>query len=300
MAVPCASRLLAALLTLLQAGARGVVVAQAGEAAQARLSVDLAVDWLKQHASHRQTLPSEGFLQRNAQFALRARSEIPVAKTVPQDLFLKWVLPYRHLDEPVDEWRPSFFHVLAPYAARASTLREAVEAVVPRVWDRLRASPEVIQTPSSTPVVFKSNCTPGIMAPISETLLQGHASCTGCSILVADGLRSVGVPARIVGTPIWNVPSGGNHNWVEVWTGAGTDGWQFFDAVPAEKVELDKTWFVPSQTGLAEKGTIHGIYAPVWDESSAPAQYALTWREPPVMVGAEDRTDYYKKFGGSQ
>lgn len=260
---------------------------------EAPLTVEQAVTWLKQHASPAQTLPSESYLRRNAEFALRARQEVPVAKIVPQDLFLRQVLPYRQLDEPVDEWRPSFFSVLAPIAARASTLREAVELIVPRVWTDLRASPEVMEQPSSTPVVFKSNCTPEIMAPISETLRKGHASCTGCSILVADGLRSVGVPARVVGTPQWNRPTGGNHNWVEVWTGEGDDGWQFFDAAPSPSVQLNSAWFVPDPVDLARKESMHGIYAPVWDASTADGLYALTWRDPFVQLPAQDRTYFY-------
>lgn len=32
----------------------------------------------------------------------------------------------------------------------------------------------------------------------------GYASCTGLSIMFLDALRSVGVPARLVGTPAWH------------------------------------------------------------------------------------------------
>eukprot|EP00913_Durusdinium_trenchii_P033168 g31051.t1 len=44
-----------------------------------------------------------------------------------QELFLKEVLPYRVVDEPVDHWREGFFQVLAPHAMRATSLRGAVE-----------------------------------------------------------------------------------------------------------------------------------------------------------------------------
>ena len=66
-----------------------------------------------------------------------------------------------------------------------------------------------------------------------STLAFGYASCTGVSIFFIDALRSVGIPARIAGTPAWNsVYTNGNHNWLEVWTGE-TDGWQFIEAAPA-------------------------------------------------------------------
>mmetsp|Transcript_59289 Transcript_59289/g.152632 ORF Transcript_59289/g.152632 Transcript_59289/m.152632 type:complete len:333 (+) Transcript_59289:154-1152(+) len=261
------------------------------------VSAEQATAWLLEHRDPRHPLPSEEFLQRNTQFAMRAREELPAAATVPMKLFLSDVLPYLQVDEPLDEWRPSFYQVLAPHA-QAATLQKVAEAVVPMVWSALRASPEVMANePKSTPVVFRANCTPQVMAPISETLKAGYASCTGCSILVADALRSVGVPARVVGTPLWNVAGGGNHNWVEVWTGEGEHGgWHFFDAVPAETVEWDRAWFVPGNTQAAEAGTMSGIYAPVWDKAMADAVYPYTWRHPSETWPAVDRTAFYKSL----
>ena len=55
-----------------------------------------------------------------------------------------------------------------------------------------------------------------IFYPMS-TMVFGYASCTGISILYVDALRSVGIPARLVGTPAWHgKENDGNHNWVEV------------------------------------------------------------------------------------
>merc|ERR1740121_77083 len=252
--------------------------------------------WLTQTADSKQhPLPSSSYLQKNAEFALKARSEVPVASKVPQDLFQRFVVPYRQLDEPIDDWRSSFFEVLSPFAKDKSitTVRQAVEAVVPRIWTELRKSSAVLSSPNSTAMSFKENCTPQIMAPISETLAAGHASCSGCSILAANGLRAVGIPARVVGTPDWS--TGGNHNWVEVWTGEGEDphGWQFFDAVPGEAVTLDHAWFVPANTKEAVSPE-HGIFASVWDAASADVQYPYTWRDPVTHWPAKDRTAYYR------
>jgi len=71
----------------------------------------------------------------------------------------------------------------------------------------------------------------------------GYASCTGVSILYVDALRSVGIPARVAGTPAWNgvTPSlDVNHNWVEVYLGVDPDctadcgdGWYINEAYPA-------------------------------------------------------------------
>ena len=47
-----------------------------------------------------------------------------------------------------------------------------------------------------------------------QSTLQGCASCTGMSILLANACRAAGIPARIAGIPEW--PTGDNHTWIEV------------------------------------------------------------------------------------
>lgn len=267
-------------------------------------AVDLTVkgldDWLRLSADEKQQpLPSSQYLQNNADYALRARQEVPVAAHVPQALFERFVLPYRQLDEPVDDWRQGFFEVLAPHAKGAASLREAAEAVYPKVWTDLRSSPAVMgaSNTNTTAVTFKANCTPAIMAPVSQTLKVGHASCTGSSILVANSLRAVGIPARVVGTPKWNIATGGNHNWVEMWTGEGSaDGWHYFDAAPGDKLELDKGWFVPSNTKEAVSGSEHGIFAASWDVPENKVDYPYTWRDPATTWPAVDRTAFYQSL----
>jgi len=102
-----------------------------------------------------------------------------------------------------------------------------------------------------------------------STIVYGYASCTGVSILYADALRAVGVPARIVGTPAWNADvSHGNHNWVEVYLGTqaygNADGWYFIEASPAGPGEsfsnpCDKWFCNPGH--FAEKPATR-VYAP--------------------------------------
>lgn len=239
-----------------------------------------AREWLAQHSSR--PAPPEEYQQHNAQFAMRARQEFRPAASVSEEMFLKEVLPYQHFDEPLDDWRSDFFQRLAPLPAvkQATSLKELAEVVIPLAFSSLGSKVE-----------FKANMTPQVMAPISETLRLGHASCTGLSILVANALRSVGVPARIAGITEWNRPEGGNHNWVEVWTG---EGWHFIDAVPTTKVTWDKTWFAD---GLVQKSTspgIHGVYSPVWDAKDADASYLISWRSPATSQPSVDRTPFYK------
>lgn len=265
-------------------------VAQVAGSAAA-LSTQSAARWLEEHTSPERftTRPSANYVLKNSEYALKAREKIPAAASVPEALFLREVLPYQQLDEPLDEWRQMFFEKLSPFAMEAKTLREVVDKVAPRAFTDLGHKVE-----------FKPNCTPAIMAPVTETLKNGHASCTGCSIFLVDALRAVGVPARVVGTAEWNLPTGGNHNWVEVWTGEGEgDGWQFFDAAPMNKVEWDRAWFVPNNVREAIAGGKHGIYAPVWDKADANANYTITWREPFKMMAAVDRTSFYQNLQAS-
>ena len=65
-----------------------------------------------------------------------------------------------------------------------------------------------------------------------ESMETGLASCTGLSILLIDACRSVGVPARFVGTPLW-ADGSGNHSWVEIWDG----GWHFVGAAEPAGLE---------------------------------------------------------------
>jgi len=230
--------------------------------------------------------PPPEILDHNARFALCARDRLTFARQVPKNLFMEFVVPYRNVDEPVDDWRPHFFKSLYPAASQAQTLKEAAEIIYPRIWRNLGNN-----------VSFQANCTPAIMAPMSETLRLGHASCTGCSILVVDAMRAVGIPARIVGTPEWNLPSGGNHNWVEVWTGEGI-GWHFFDAAPADTVSWDSGWFMGGNVKSAVPGGMHGIYSPVW-HGNVTSNYTITWRNPPVLLPAVERTSFYKQVAAA-
>jgi transglutaminase-like putative cysteine protease len=69
----------------------------------------------------------------------------------------------------------------------------------------------------ASPIIFVSGQTPLIYDPMS-IISYGYSSCTGLAILLICALRSVGIPARLVGTPAWhgNVDEG-NHSWVEVY-----------------------------------------------------------------------------------
>ena len=90
----------------------------------------------------------------------------------------------------------------------------------------------------------------------SESMETGLASCTGLSILLIDACRSVGVPARLVGTPMW-MNMRGNHTWLEVWD----DGWHFTGAAEPDPKGLDHTWFQHDASEAQKDSAQHAIYA---------------------------------------
>lgn len=88
------------------------------------------LDFLKQHMPARdEGQVSEELLVEHAQLALQARQSNTWAAEVPWDIFLNDVLPYRNLDEPLDDfnWRVLFHKKFAPMVAEANSLVEAAQ-----------------------------------------------------------------------------------------------------------------------------------------------------------------------------
>lgn len=153
------------------------------------------------------------------------------AASVPEQIYLEYVVPYANVNEVRNNIRPllhdacvAIFQDVAQQDLDKMTISDVALLINSKLWS---GNPVIGKT-----IVFKSSQTPLIYDPMS-TLAFGYASCTGVSIFYVDALRSIGIPARIAGTPAWNSDyTNGNHNWLEVWTGE-TEGWQFIEAAPA-------------------------------------------------------------------
>ena len=104
-----------------------------------------------------------------------------------------------------------------------------------------------------------------------ESIDQGLASCTGLSILLSDACRSVGVPTRIAGTPLWSNNSG-NHTWLEIWDG----GWHFTGACEPDPKGLDRGWFVQNASEAKKDVPEHAIYAASFRRTDL--SFPLVWR----------------------
>merc|ERR1712126_106284 len=182
------------------------------------------------------TLFEGGIVIPNVNISLMVRQKYPFAANVSTDLFFDYVLPYASVNEERTNWRQLLWDNLIPEIDQLQTdyndpniLEYIAIFLHSNIW-------KILAPKNSDSIFFKSSQTPLIYDPMS-TMLFGHASCTGMSILYIDALRTFGIPARLVGTPAWNGnDDNGNHNWVEVWLGNDdSQGWKFINGRPARK-----------------------------------------------------------------
>ena len=195
-----------------------ILTAVAGKCGLWDVETAEAIKFLNMHRPARDLGLSQDYLGRNVRLAMTARVETIYGCDVPFDLFLNNVLPYAVMTEPRESWRQDFYTKLAPLVKNASSTKEAVLAVAAGVWDAW--GPPTIKFVAAPPDAVNA------YSPLQ--VLAGHnASCTGLAVFFADACRSVGLPARVAGTPHWNKgkkecplgdadPNCGNHDWNEV------------------------------------------------------------------------------------
>ncbi len=244
----------------------------------------------------------DGIVGPTVALALEARTKFGWAASVPRDIFNGAVLPYANVDEARTNWRQFLWDVLAsaPWLAELpsdASLETVALRLNAEVWKQLG------ELTNKSCITFHSEQTPLIYDTMS-TILFGFASCTGISITFVDALRTLGVPARLVGTPAWHgKPADGNHNWVEVWTGEGegdgAGGWHFIEGSPAGAGEsltnpCDKWFCNPAHMQWADgKGT--EVFAALYQAqpARAPSWYPMSWDTSNHGVAGENRTAYY-------
>lgn len=217
---------------------------------------------------------SADFLFENLDLAIRARNTFPWAKDVPEDIFLNDVLPYAVFDEPRDPWRADFLEKATPLVKEAKTATEAAQ-ILNRDFFKL------INTHYNTKRE-RTNQSP------KESIAQGAATCTGLSIILVDVCRSVGIPARAVGTPLWWDKSG-NHTWVEIWD----KGWHFTGADEYNEKGLNHGWFVENASKADENHPAHSIYATSWKKDRG--IFPMVWAPRSPNVGGVNVTASYQK-----
>lgn len=175
-----------------------------------------------------------GVLEKYAEHAMMLRDTVPWCKELPQDIFLPCVAAYRINNEAIVDVRKMFFDEIYP-RIKDMSLKDAVLEV--NYWCAENGTYHAADyRTASALTVYKT----------------GLGRCGEESVLAVTALRSVGIAARQVYTPLW-AHCDDNHAWVEVYC----DGrWQFLGACEPEAV-LNRGWF----TGPASRAMmVHARY----------------------------------------
>ncbi len=182
------------------------------------------------------------FLLGHVRGAYEAWNSSPWKDQIDEETFLNYILPYANVSERRERWRADFRKRFLPMVESAKTPSEAAVLLNQKIFPELG-------------VKYSTKRERADQGPY-ESIESGVASCTGLSILLIDACRSVGVPARFVGTPQWSDNSG-NHSWVEIWDG----GWKFTGAAEPDGDDLNKSWFTERASRATESSRKHAIYA---------------------------------------
>ena len=215
---------------------------------------------------------SAQYLLENLTEARAAMKEAPWKEQIPEEIFRDAVLPYASINERRDRWRADFRQRFGPLIAEAKNPSEAAAILNQKIFKMLD-------------VKYSTKRPKADQSPY-ESMEAGLASCTGLSVLLIDACRSVGVPARFVGTPLWSDGSG-NHSWVEIWD----DGWHFTGAAEPTGDELDRAWFTGRASRASSENPKNAIYAVTW--RATPISFPMTWKPQDQSVQAVDVTDRY-------
>ena len=214
------------------------------------------------------------YLTENLKYAYEARAKLPWGKDIPDELFFNNVLPYANVDETRDPWRKELYDLCLPLVKDCKTPADAAQLLNRELFPKLKVK---YSTQRKAP-----NAGP------KQTMETGLASCTGLSILLSDACRSVCVPTRIVGTPLW-ANKRGNHTWLEVWD----KDWHFTGACEPDPAGLDRGWFVGDAAQAKKDVPEHAIYAASFAKTDT--HFPLVWAPRSKTVNAENVTDRYAK-----
>jgi dienelactone hydrolase len=232
----------------------------------------LAAEFLHKHRPARDQDLSSDFLSENLEYALRARREFPWAGKLDQERFFNDVLPYAIVDEPRDRWRAKLYAICAPLVSECQTAGDAAQKLNQNLFNAVNVHYNTTRK--------RTNQSP------LEAIAEGKATCTGLSILLVAGCRSVGVPARIAGVAEWS-DKRGNHTWVEIWDG----DWHFLGADEYDPKGLDRAWFIKDAARAKINDRLQAVWATSWRKTGQ--TFPLAWNPNDTSVNAVNVTDRY-------
>jgi pimeloyl-ACP methyl ester carboxylesterase len=218
------------------------------------------------------TTLSAAYLKENLSLAFEAFNKAPWRDRVPKEIFFNDILPYASVNESRDVWRRKLYDLAAPLVADCPTPAEAAQRLNRKLF-------------KLTGVRYSTQRRRADQGPL-ETMETGLATCTGLSILLVDACRAVGVPARVVATPLW-FNKRGNHTWVEIWDG----DWHFTGAAEPDPKGLDRGWFRHDASQALKDVREHAIYASSFARTGL--SFPLVWASGVQYVSAVNVTERY-------
>ncbi|MGD9930304.1 MAG: transglutaminase domain-containing protein [Mangrovibacterium sp.] len=179
-----------------------------------------------------------GFFLANVQKSLQARDEMAWGKSIPEDVFLHFVLPIRINNENLDSFRIVMYDEIKARVEGMDLEKAALEV---NHWCHEK-------------VVYRGT-DERTSAPLS-TIRKAFGRCGEESTFTVSALRAAGIPARQVYTPRW-AHSDDNHAWVEVWVNGV---WKFMGACEPD-ARLNMGWFTePARRTLLVHTRAYGKY----------------------------------------
>lgn len=226
------------------------------------------------------------FFLRAVRATLEARRTMPWGRSIPEDVFLAYVLPYRVNTENLDEARTVLFQELRDRIRRLPLERAILEV---NHWCHEKVTYRPTDARTSGPL---------------STLRTSWGRCGEESVFTVSALRAVGIPARQVYTPRW-AHVDDNHAWVEAWV----DGvWRFLGACEPEP-KLDMGWFKePARRAMMVHTKVFGgsrtadpkvRSTPFFDEIQVLATYAPVVERSVLVVDSQGHpvSDATVEFG---
>ncbi|MBN2364350.1 hypothetical protein JXL83_09485 [candidate division WOR-3 bacterium] len=154
----------------------------------------------------------------SVEYYLKSAERYEWSDEIPEDIRKRYVLYPRLSQEPLEDYRPFFYDILADSLDTCQNSASAAETIFR--W-------------SSSVLKFKQTSRRD-QGPL-ETYYSGYGRCEELMIFSASVCRTFGIPARQVYVPYWSFTDN-NHAWTEVFVGGE---WHYID----EGAVLDETWF---------------------------------------------------------
>jgi hypothetical protein len=178
------------------------------------------------------------FFLQQVKAVMKARNEMAWGKSIPEDVFLHFVLPSRINNENLDLFRVVMYDEIKSRVAGMNMHDAALEV---NHWCHEKVTYRGTDERTSSPLA---------------SIKTSFGRCGEESTFTVTALRTVGIPARQVYTPRW-AHSDDNHAWVEVWV----DGkWYFLGACEPEP-GLNMGWFAePARRAMLVHTRAYGAY----------------------------------------